>query len=67
MESPYRPAISEIVSAREKLGKPWKYIGCKVFSRWVASDSSFFILYRFGALNTRVALSLQDEIVQLEE
>jgi len=47
--------------------KPWKYVGYKVFSRWMASDQTFFIMRRFGALNARVALSLQDEIVELEE
>jgi hypothetical protein len=33
----------------------------------MASDQSFFIVRRFGTLQARVALSLQDEIVQLEE
>lgn len=67
MESPHRPSSAESVSLREEKEKPWKYIGYKVFSRWVASDPSFFVLRRFGTLNARVALSLQDEIAQLEE
>jgi len=67
MDSPRRPSSAESVTQLETHEKPWKYIGYKVFSRWVASDPSFFILRRFGALNVRVALSLQDEIVQLEE
>jgi len=46
---------------------PWKHVGYKIFSRWVASDQAFFIVRRFGALNARVVLSLQDEIVELEE
>jgi len=33
----------------------------------MASDSAFMVVRRFGALNTRIALSLQDEIVQLEQ
>lgn len=46
--------------------KPWKYKGYRAFTRWVASDSDFFILRRFGVLNTRVLLSMQDSICQLE-
>jgi hypothetical protein len=45
---------------------PWKYVGYKVFSRWLASDGAFLMVRRFGSLNARVALFLQDEIVQLE-
>jgi hypothetical protein len=67
MESPHRPSSAESVSPQEEKDKPWKYIGYKIFSRWVASDPSFFVLRRFGTLNARVALSLQDEIAQLEE
>jgi hypothetical protein len=67
MELPHRPASAESISEKEMLEKPWKYIGYKVFSRWIASDPSLFMLRRFGALNARVALSLQDEIAQLEE
>ncbi|KAF2790450.1 hypothetical protein K505DRAFT_340422 [Melanomma pulvis-pyrius CBS 109.77] len=67
MDSPHRPSSAESVSLKEEKEKPWKYIGYKVFSRWVASDPSFFVLRRFGTLNARVALSLQDEIAQLEE
>ena len=33
----------------------------------MASDKAFFILRRFGTLNTRVLLSMQDEIVELED
>lgn len=46
---------------------PWKYIGYRVFSKWIASDQSFFIVRRFGALQARAVLSLQDEIARLEE
>jgi hypothetical protein len=67
MDSPHRPSSAESVSPKEEKEKPWKYVGYKVFSRWVASDPSFFVLRRFGTLNARVALSLQDEIAQLEE
>lgn len=67
MDSPHRPSSAESVSLKEEKEKPWKYVGYKVFSRWIASDPSFFVLRRFGTLNARVALSLQDEIAQLEE
>jgi len=47
--------------------QPWKYIGYKAFSEWSASDNDFFVIRRFGALNTRVILKWQDDIRQLEE
>jgi hypothetical protein len=46
---------------------PWKFKGYRVFSKWMASDQAFFVVRRFGALNCRVILSMQDELVQLEE
>ncbi|KAF8854272.1 hypothetical protein BDZ45DRAFT_656876 [Acephala macrosclerotiorum] len=52
---------------KDVLKAPWKYIGYRVFSKWIASDQSFFIVRRFGALQARVVLSLQDEIVRMEE
>lgn len=54
-------------SAQEAQGAPWKYAGYRVFSRWMAADQEFFIVRRFGALNTRVILALQDEITQHEQ
>ena len=50
-----------------KRRQPWKYIGYKVFSHWIASSDEFFHIRRFDALNARVVLFLQDEISQLEE
>lgn len=47
--------------------KPWKFIGYEGYSKFIASDNDFLILRRFGVLSARVALSLQDEIVELEE
>ena len=38
-----------------------------MFSRWVASDQAFFVVRRFGALNTRVLLALQDEITEMDQ
>lgn len=46
---------------------PARYLGYRVFSKWVASDQTYFIIRKFPALNVRVILSLQDEIVQLEQ
>ena len=45
----------------------WKYVGYRVFAKWLVPDQSFFIVRRFGALNVRVILALQDEIVELED
>ncbi|ORY00305.1 hypothetical protein BCR34DRAFT_575896 [Clohesyomyces aquaticus] len=50
----------------ERLKKPWKYLGYRAFSNFLSSDDDFLIFRRFGPLNTRVLLFLQDEIVQLE-
>ncbi|KAI9790794.1 MAG: hypothetical protein M1816_004752 [Peltula sp. TS41687] len=53
-------------AAEDRRRKPWKYKGYRDFTRWVATDSDFFILRRFKVLNTRVLLSMQDNISQLE-
>lgn len=47
--------------------RPWKYIGYRTFTQWAASDNDFFVVRRFGALNTRVILKWQDDITRLEE
>jgi hypothetical protein len=53
---------------RNNPGKaPWKFAGYRIFSRWMATDNAFLIVRRFGNLNARIALSMQDDIVQLEE
>ena len=46
---------------------PWKFIGYRGFSRWLATSQSFLIVRRFSASNTRVILSLQDQVGDLEE
>ncbi|CAI6092007.1 unnamed protein product [Clonostachys chloroleuca] len=51
----------------EILQKPWKYVGYDGYSKFIASDSDFFILRRFSTLNVRIALALQDEVSHLEE
>jgi hypothetical protein len=47
--------------------KPWKYVGYRVFTKWLASDDRFCIVRKFGALNMRAILYLQDELVSLED
>ncbi|WYZ40171.1 hypothetical protein EsH8_IV_000512 [Colletotrichum jinshuiense] len=47
--------------------RPWKYIGYRGYSKFIASEDNFFLLRRFDVLNVRVALALQDEISQLEQ
>ncbi|RYP67158.1 hypothetical protein DL771_007386 [Monosporascus sp. 5C6A] len=44
-----------------------KYIGYKGFSQFVSSDDDFIALRRFDRLHSRVLLTLQDHVVQLEE
>lgn len=67
---PLPPARSDSYpdfTVEEAQENPRKYSGYRVFSRWMASDQAFFILRRFGTLNTRVLLAMQDEIVELED
>ena len=47
--------------------KPWKYLGYRAFSGFIASDNDFFVIRRFGTLNARIILALQDQLSQLEE
>lgn len=47
--------------------QPWKFIGYKGYTEFITSDNDFLILRRFETLSTRVVLSLQDEISELEE
>lgn len=54
-------------SAQEIKEKPWKYIGYKGYSKFIASETDYYVLRSFSSLNTRVALSLQNELVLLEE
>ena len=60
-------ADTQILSQDEVDEKPWKYIGYRGYSEFVASENDFFMLRRFGAVSTRVALMLQDQVVVLED
>ncbi|KAK4446019.1 hypothetical protein QBC34DRAFT_486995 [Podospora aff. communis PSN243] len=54
------------VSTSEIEARPWQYIGYKHYSELITSTDEFFIVRRFSALNGRVILHLQHEIVKLE-
>jgi hypothetical protein len=63
-----RNSIVEAPVTKEEIEKkPWKYIGYKGYAEFIASDNDFYILRRFASLNSRVALTLQDQISVLEE
>jgi hypothetical protein len=63
-----RNSIQEAPLTKEEIEKkPWKYIGYKGYSDFIASENDFYILRRFASLNARVALALQDQISLLEE
>lgn len=47
--------------------KPWKYIGYHGYSEFLASDNELLLFRRFGVLNVRVALDMQDQLAKLEE
>lgn len=47
--------------------KPWKYIGYPGYCSFIASENDFFMLRRFSSISVRIALSLQDQVVMLEE
>ena len=44
----------------------WKYVGYPGFSKFMASSNDCFALRKFGDLNVRVLLKLQNEIVRKE-
>lgn len=44
-----------------------KMLGYPFYSKFIADEPTLFMVRRFGALNVRAALALQDEMVELEE
>jgi hypothetical protein len=46
---------------------PWKYVGYRQYSEFLSSDEDLLIVRRFGVLNARVLLSLQDRVSELED
>jgi hypothetical protein len=47
--------------------KPWKYIGYRGFTTFLDSDNNFLVFRRYGVLNARLLLSLQDKIAVEEK
>ena len=61
------PSAQSGVTKEDIEKRPWKYVGYRGFSTFLASDNDFLILRRFGTLHARVLLALQDQICVLEE
>jgi hypothetical protein len=55
------------VTQKDIYDQPQKYTGYKKYSWFLASDDDFLIFRRFGTLNARVLLMLQDELTVAEE
>ncbi|KAI1350877.1 hypothetical protein F5Y01DRAFT_284593 [Xylaria sp. FL0043] len=47
--------------------QPWKYVGYRRYTEFISSESDLLIFRRFGALNARVCLLLQDKLSLLEQ
>ena len=45
----------------------WRDEGYPGFSKWMSSADDFFVLRRFGQLNIRIILLMQDRIVRKED
>ncbi len=58
---------SKAVPVEDERLKPWKFEGYPGFARWMASSDDCFVLRRFGQMNTRVLLLMQDRITRKEE
>ncbi|RYC62439.1 hypothetical protein CHU98_g3789 [Xylaria longipes] len=57
----------EVPLPEEVQKQPWKYVGYRRYAEFISSDSDLLIFRRFGALNARVGLLLQDKISLLEQ
>lgn len=55
------------VTEFDRYDQPWKYIGYKSYAWLLSSDDDFLMFRRFGTLNARVLLSMQDDLVVAEE
>lgn len=62
-----RSVEADVPSPEELARKPWKYIGYKGYSEFLASENDFYIFRKFEILNSRIALALQDQVFILEE
>lgn len=61
------PVQHQPISFDEWRSKPWKYKGYPAFSKWMASSNDFFLVRRFGSLNARVLLFMQNRVAEQEE
>lgn len=61
------PLDSDAQHAIEMRKKPWKYIGYRGFTTFLDSDDNFLVFRRYGILNTRILLYLQDKIAVAEK
>jgi hypothetical protein len=58
---------SQVLTQKELDEKPWKYIGYKGYSSFLASENDFLVFRRFSTASARIALRLQDRVAVLEE
>ena len=61
------PLSSFTLTEGDVYHQPWKYTGYKKYAWFVGSDENFLIFRRFGTLNARIILALQDDLSVLEE
>jgi hypothetical protein len=59
------PTLTPPLTEQEIQAKPWKYMGYRGYSEFIASDVDFLVLRRFS--NVRIALLLQDQVTEAEE
>lgn len=59
--------VSNSKPVLERLQKPWKYVGYRGFSTFLDSDNNFLVFRKFGTLNSRLLLCLQDKIAVAEK
>lgn len=64
---PIPPLAPDYVTQHDVWDQPRKYTGYKKYSWFLASDDDFMIFRRFGTLNARIILALQDELSVAEE
>ncbi|KAK7191935.1 hypothetical protein DPSP01_013342 [Paraphaeosphaeria sporulosa] len=60
------PSSTFTTTSQDKRKAAWKYEGYKAFSSWMASEDDFFLFRRFGDLNSRTILWMQDRITRVE-
>ncbi|KAF2441987.1 hypothetical protein P171DRAFT_522900 [Karstenula rhodostoma CBS 690.94] len=61
------PSSTLTITSQDKRNSAWKYEGYKAFSSWMASEDDFFLFRRFGDLNCRTILWMQDRIKRVED